>query len=371
MGTRTLSKALAIVCTFGIAAGPTVIGCGSSKTAAPGGLGGTGGGSSGTGASAGGGGTSLVSGGGAGFAGTSAGGAGGKSTGGGAGTSASGTGAAATGGVGTVGMSMGGAGGTGSGGLGSGGARTGGTGGGGNPDAGSSDAPVSLDTALYCVQLTTQAACDERSDCHSVFNQQSAFQACVDGATAWCNGTITSRTCTATNPVCQPPYVVQYFNYCFSGCVLASKCRGGAVCPVATPADGTSCGAMDLDCSYQDCAGAGVTRAKCRAGVWSVQTVSCTATVACQGGGDMAGTVLYCGPGEKCVRTTSVGGAYRITPSCDPDNCLSCGGTSSGGGGAGGGGGGGAGGGAAGGAMGGGGNAGAGSHIDAGAMGGG
>ena len=347
METQILRKGLRLLCTVGIAggllAGAMSTGCGSSNKATPGGAGGTGGLSTGTGGSAAGGGTSGTSNGGTGLGGTSAGGIGGRGAG---GVSGMGSGGAGTGGVGTGGISDGGVGGApgtggvsasgsagagtggrGSGGIGSGGASTGGTGGGGNPDAGSADAappPV-------CGQLTTQAACDERSDCHSVFHQESTctcstpgccmtFWFCRDGATVRCNGAVTTRNCSGNTPACQAPYVVEYKDYCTSGCVPASKCSNGA-CPATAPADGTSCGATSLMCVYQDCAGAGVTQAKCLGGLWSVQTVSCTPSLACPGGG-VNPTSTTCGPGEICARTTSNGGAYQIIPSCIPDSCA-------------------------------------------------
>ncbi len=346
METQLLRKASRLLCILGIAggllAGAMSTGCGSSNKA-PGGAGGTSGLGTGTGGSAAGGGTSGTSNGGSGLGGTSAGGIGGRGTGGmgGTGSGSAGTGGAGTGGIpdgggggtpGTGGVSSGGTagggtGGRGSGGVGSGGASTGGAGGGGNPDASSADAPA----PPVCGQLTTQAACDEHSDCHSVFQQQSpcacstpgccmTFWYCRDGATARCSGTITTRDCALNTPLCQAPYVVGYGNYCYEGCVLASKCSSG-VCPATAPADGTSCGATSLMCSYQDCAGAGVTQARCLGGVWSVQTVSCTPSLACPGGGTVS-YMAYCGPGEICARTTSNGGAYQIIPSCIPDSCA-------------------------------------------------
>jgi hypothetical protein len=409
MEAQTSRKALRLLGTLGIAGsllvGAMSTGCGSSTKVTPGGAGGTGGRSTGTGGSAAGGGTSGASDGGTGFGGTSVDGIGGKGTG---GVGGRGSGGAGTGGVGTGGISEGGVGGApgtggvsaggqagagtggrGSGGIGTGGARTGGTGGGGSPDAGSADAPA----PPVCGQLTTQAACDERSDCHSVFHQQSTctcstpgccmtFWFCTDGATARCNGTIVTRDCSLSTPLCQAPYVVGYGDHCYQGCVPATKCSNGA-CPATAPADGTSCGATSLMCVYQDCAGAGVTQARCLGGLWGVQTVSCTSSLECPGGGTTS-YMEHCGPGEICARTTSNGGAYQIIPSCIPDSCapaplsnqcvpsncgvaspttISCS-TPSGPGGAGGG--------AAGGAMGGGGNAGAGggagTHIDAGAI---
>ena len=195
------------------------------------------------------------------------------------------------------------------------------------PDAGTVDVPSSQDAPLRCSQITTQAACDQRSDCHAV-NYDSkncgcstpgccmTFYYCDDGGAA-CNGRV---TCSNATPFCEAPYVVQYQSDCFSGCVLASKCAAAASCPLTAPSDGASCGAAALSCVYQDCAGAGHTEATCKAGTWSVQTASCD-SMKCSGGGTYTGFVL-CGADQLCVRTTGGGGAYVITPSCMDNTCA-------------------------------------------------
>lgn len=201
----------------------------------------------------------------------------------------------------------------------------------------SQDAVQSQDVPPACSQIRTQAACDQRGDCHSVnFNQKScgcstpgccaSFDHCESGGTVACNGLV---NCTYTTPYCEAPFVVQYQGKCFYGCVLASKCALSATCPLTAPSSGASCGGAALSCFYQDCAGAGRTQANCQNGVWNVQTVAC-ADVVCSGGGIYSGSGAICGPGQICVRTTGGGGAYIITPSCIDNTCspspvsLSC-----------------------------------------------
>jgi len=204
------------------------------------------------------------------------------------------------------------------------------------PDAGcvgpacSPDAASNQDVPPACSQLRTQAACDQRSDCHSVSTSQKScacaaagccttFERCDDGGSVACSGQV---SCTSATPYCEAPYAVQYQSNCFNGCVLASKCAPSANCPLAPPSNGTSCGGVSLSCAYQDCAGAGRTQANCQGGTWSVQTVTCD-SVACKGGGVYSGGDVICSPGQICVHTTGGGGAYIITPSCATNNCGS------------------------------------------------
>ncbi len=192
----------------------------------------------------------------------------------------------------------------------------------------SQDADSSPDLSVSCSQIRTQAECDQRSDCHSVsYGQQPCtcttpgccqrFDYCVDGGTTPCSGTI---TCTSPTQYCEPPYVPQYSNGCYWGCVLTSKCAQPGVCPQAAPSNGASCGSEAFSCAYQDCSGAGRTQADCQGGIWNVQTVPC-ATWLCPGGGTYSGGDMICVPGQICVRTTGGGGAYIITPSCIPNTC--------------------------------------------------
>ena len=195
-------------------------------------------------------------------------------------------------------------------------------------DAGTVDALLSQDAPVQCSQIRTQAACDQRSDCHAVnFASKdcgcstpgccTTFDYCEYGGAVACNGRV---TCSSATPFCEAPYVVQYQSNCFSGCVLASKCAATASCPLAVPSNGANCGAVALSCVYQDCAGAGHTEATCTAGTWSVQTASCDA-MRCSGGGVYTGFVL-CGADQLCMRTTGGGGAYIITPSCIDNTCA-------------------------------------------------
>jgi hypothetical protein len=204
------------------------------------------------------------------------------------------------------------------------------------PDAGcvgtacSQDAGSNQDVPPACSQIRTQAACDQRSDCHSVSVDQAnracatpgccaKFDHCDDGGTVACSGQV---SCTQATPYCETPYAVQYQHNCFNGCVLASKCALVATCPLAPPSNGASCAGIALPCVYQDCAGAGRTQANCQGGTWSVQTVSCDSVV-CKGGGVYYGGDVICGRGQICVHTTGGGGAYIVTPSCATNNCAS------------------------------------------------
>jgi hypothetical protein len=87
-----------------------------------------------------------------------------------------------------------------------------------------------------CSQLTTQALCEQRADCHPVFYDFSAvcdcafgeagcctgFLRCADGGKAQCMGTV---TCHRAAPVCATlGYVVSYANQCFEGCVRPDEC---------------------------------------------------------------------------------------------------------------------------------------------------
>jgi hypothetical protein len=95
------------------------------------------------------------------------------------------------------------------------------------------DAAV-VDTGSGCSGLTTQAACDARSDCHSVFYDPGTcgcasagccahFNRCVDGGKALC-APPTSIGCDMATPFCESPYVVSYTAICYEGCVLGTKC---------------------------------------------------------------------------------------------------------------------------------------------------
>jgi hypothetical protein len=97
------------------------------------------------------------------------------------------------------------------------------------PDAGTIDAPSGS-----CDQVTTQAACDGRSDCHSVFVDPGTcgcaaagccarFSRCAGGATANCSG---PALCYMAQPFCEAPYVLSYTGSCYEGCVRQSECSG-------------------------------------------------------------------------------------------------------------------------------------------------
>jgi hypothetical protein len=198
------------------------------------------------------------------------------------------------------------------------------------PDAGctgsacAKDAGQSEVAAASCAQISTQAACDLRSDCHSVFVDSgnctcsasgccARFDHCASEANVYCNGTIECKTST---PHCEPPYAVSYVDRCYEGCVRQSVCISSLTCPQALPTtDGAVCGYNGSTCVYQDCAGAGRTEANCLGGTWRLKTTACDSTK-CTGN-----ATLYCDAGKICVRTTSSGGAYMVTPSCIENTC--------------------------------------------------
>jgi hypothetical protein len=84
-----------------------------------------------------------------------------------------------------------------------------------------------------CSNLTTLAACDARTDCHSVFFNPTGcgcigagccavFSRCADGAKATCTGT---PTCQMATPHCEAPaYVVSYTASCYEGCARPTEC---------------------------------------------------------------------------------------------------------------------------------------------------
>jgi hypothetical protein len=98
------------------------------------------------------------------------------------------------------------------------------------PDGGDVDASV-----LACSQLTTQAACQARSDCHTIFSDPGTcgcaaagccarFSRCADGK-AVCTKPA-QFSCAMVQPYCESPYVLAYRDSCFEGCVLGSDCPG-------------------------------------------------------------------------------------------------------------------------------------------------
>ncbi len=108
------------------------------------------------------------------------------------------------------------------------------------PDAGTSDA-----SSASCGHVTTQAECDTRSDCHSVFLPGTTcgctaagccelFNWCADGSRANCSGNV---FCNMAAPSCEAPYVPSG-SICWDGCVLQSECAGADAAVGATGTDG-------------------------------------------------------------------------------------------------------------------------------------
>jgi hypothetical protein len=118
--------------------------------------------------------------------------------------------------------------------------------------------------ATTCGQVTTQAECDGRSDCHSVFMDTAScdcstlgccqhFSRCADGGRANCKPPATFG-CTISQPACGTGnYVISYTSNCYEGCVLTSECAVAAdagvimtpTLPAACQVDEDCCVAMD------------------------------------------------------------------------------------------------------------------------------
>ena len=84
-----------------------------------------------------------------------------------------------------------------------------------------------------CSIATTQASCDVRPDCHSVFVDPGTcgcasvgccarFSQCADGKAVCAPPSI---TCKVVKPYCEgPAYVLSYTGSCYEGCVPAAAC---------------------------------------------------------------------------------------------------------------------------------------------------
>jgi hypothetical protein len=190
------------------------------------------------------------------------------------------------------------------------------------PDAGTGDAP-----STSCGQVTTQAECDSRSDCHSVFLPGTTcgcaaagccelFNRCADGGRANCTGPV---ACMAPQPLCALPYTLAYTANCYEGCVLQTECAKNdaavtpATCPSTPPANASSCGSTSMTCFYDSCPSTGRTQAVCSGGAWAVQTAAC-GTVSCNGP-----SALTCTSGQMCLITES--GA--VSANCVANTCGS------------------------------------------------
>jgi hypothetical protein len=83
-----------------------------------------------------------------------------------------------------------------------------------------------------CSEEKTAAACDARSDCHSLFMDSNLcncaepgccmiFERCTDRAQADCRG---PAMCKMMPPTCGTDYVVAYLETCYEGCVHPTDC---------------------------------------------------------------------------------------------------------------------------------------------------
>lgn len=133
-------------------------------------------------------------------------------------------------------------------GTGGGSAMSGGVSGNGGPDAGRGGASGGMSNvgaggsagqggtdagaSPPCSDARTEAECDARADCHSVFDNGwtcgcstpgccMQFVGCGQGAAVDCTG---PNLCPKGEPQCVSPYVLSYAGGCVEGCVLASKC---------------------------------------------------------------------------------------------------------------------------------------------------
>jgi hypothetical protein len=92
-------------------------------------------------------------------------------------------------------------------------------------------------TPVPCANVTTVAACDARTDCHSVFVDPgncrcatvgccAGFSRCADGGKAACKGpTSPGAVCMVQPPFCSAPaYVTSYTATCYEGCVRPTEC---------------------------------------------------------------------------------------------------------------------------------------------------
>ena len=190
------------------------------------------------------------------------------------------------------------------------------------PDGGTADA-----AAGSCDQVTTQAECDGRTDCHSVFEDPQTcrcaglgccmrFSRCAGGGRADCTG---PAACLAPTPYCEGAFVLSYANSCYEGCVRQTACDASdaaiatPTCPQTAPTNGSSCG-TSMACFYDSCPSAGRTQATCSGGSWAVQTAAC-GVVRCA---SAPGTVA-CPSGSICLVTTS----GTISAQCVTNSCGS------------------------------------------------
>ncbi len=93
--------------------------------------------------------------------------------------------------------------------------------------------PLACPAPAACSTVITEAACNARTDCHSVFVDPGTcdctgsgccahFSRCADGAKASCTGT---PLCQIVTPYCDPDaFVVSYTASCYEGCVRPTEC---------------------------------------------------------------------------------------------------------------------------------------------------
>ena len=172
-----------------------------------------------------------------------------------------------------------------------------------------------------CSMVETLEACEQRTDCHSVFEDPGTcgcagvgccakFSRCADNDLADCTGA--DVMCEAPTPYCENPAFVNSFSgFCYEGCVDPKDCAPAppTPCPSAPPVDGAACGG-DTECYYDACPEGGRAIARCSDRHWSVETgTSCA--VQCSGVGQS------CNEGEICL--VHAGGALLVD--CVENGC--------------------------------------------------
>jgi hypothetical protein len=101
---------------------------------------------------------------------------------------------------------------------------------------------------VACSDLTTEASCRARGDCHPVFADMLVcgcaspgccirFSRCTEGKV---NCTPPEQfTCTTSQPPCSGDYVVSYADGCYEGCVPSTDCSGLSSCSPAPQCEPT------------------------------------------------------------------------------------------------------------------------------------
>jgi hypothetical protein len=167
-----------------------------------------------------------------------------------------------------------------------------------------------------CSQVTTRAACDVRSDCHSVFVDPNncncptpgccaTFSRCADGDRPACGSP--GISCTIVTPSCAGPYTIGYRNGCFEGCVVSSECAACDPSYESPPGFPGTCDGIGLAACQswaQSNTLVGFAYAFCSG-------ITCERADRCDLAGCTCGAGPACAPGQVCVSDQPGG-----TPTC-------------------------------------------------------